>query len=216
MKILAVAIAAAFSGGILLGQSHAVVTHTALHPLFVATGAIVCGLLLLGFLLSWRNLLWLATGASLFGWIGLGILAACLTRQPLPSEHILSRLAAQQVPLRTPLRWHGVLRGEPSRLPWGYSLDMNLSSVEMSEGTFPVAGGMRLGYTSREDDPALPEFHAGDEITVFTEARLPLVYKDAGAFDRREFPARQDIHLLATLRTSKLLKKTGASKRTLQ
>ena len=66
---------------------------------------------------------------------------------------------------------------------------------------------MRLGFTPRENDPALPEVHAGDEICALTEARLPLVYKDAGAFDRREFLARQEIHVLATLRASMLLEK---------
>jgi hypothetical protein len=48
----------------------------------------------------------------------------------------------------------------------------------------------------------LPELHAGDEISVLTEARLPLVYKDASAFDRRELLARQNIHVLATLRAA--------------
>ena len=178
--------------------------------------AVVCSLLALSLFLTWRGLLWLAASSSLLCWIGLGMLAACLSQQPLPAEHILSRLAARQVPLRTPLRWHGVLRSEPSRLPWGYSLEMNLTSVEKAGGTLPLAGGMRLGYTPREDDPALPELHAGDEISVFAEARFPLVYKDAGAFDRREFLARQNIYLLATLRTSRLLEKMGESKPTLQ
>lgn len=216
MKIPAVAIAAAFAGGILLGQWHVVASNAASQSMLAETVASVSALLLMGLILAWRNVLWFAGGASLFAWIGLGILAACLIQQPLPAEHILSRLAAEQVPLRTPLRWHGILRDEPSQLPWGYGLDMNLIHVEMVGGMLPVTGGMRLGYTPREDDPPLPELHAGDEIAVFAEARFPLVYKDAGAFDRREFLARQDIHLLSTLRTSKLLGKTGKSKPTLQ
>ncbi|HYA64598.1 MAG TPA: DNA internalization-related competence protein ComEC/Rec2 [Candidatus Sulfotelmatobacter sp.] len=216
MKLPAVVIAAAFAGGILLGLSHVVAPHAVMHPFLLEVGAVVCGLLTLSLFLTWRGFLWLAASTSLLCWIGLGMLAACLSKQPLAAEHILSRLAAQQVPLRTPLRWHGVLRGEPSRLPWGYSLDMNLASVEQVEGTLPVTGGMRLGYTPREDDAPLPELHAGDEITVFAEARLPLVYKDAGAFDRRAFLGRQDIYLLATLRTSKLLQKMGQPKPSLQ
>ncbi|MGB7847274.1 MAG: ComEC/Rec2 family competence protein [Candidatus Acidiferrum sp.] len=73
-----------------------------------------------------------------------------------------------------------------------------------------------MGFTPREGDEGLPELHAGDEITVLVEARLPLVYKDAGAFDRREFLARQNIHVLATLRGSALLERTGTTQTTLQ
>jgi len=40
---------------------------------------------------------------------------------------------------------------------------------------------------------------------------LPLHYRDPGAFDRRAFLARQDIHLLATLRASVLLEKTATA-----
>jgi competence protein ComEC len=102
-----------------------------------------------------------------------------------------------------------MLRDEPARLPWGYGLEIDLSGVETAEGYLPVRGGMRLGFTSREEDPVLPELHAGDEISVLTEARLPLIYRDAGAFDRREFLARQNIHVLATLRATALIEKTA-------
>ena len=75
---------------------------------------------MLGFLLAWRTFLWFAAITSLLAWIGLGILAACLAKQPLSPRHILTRFSAQQIPPRTPLPWHGTLRSEPTRLPWGY------------------------------------------------------------------------------------------------
>lgn len=215
MKLPAVAIAATFAGGILLGYSHFVAQHAA-APLFLAfIAAMVCALLALGLLLAWRNFPWIAALTSLSAWIGLGILAACLAEQPLPREHILTRFSAQQIPQRTPLRWHGTLRSEPARLPWGYGLEMSLTGVEMAGGYLPVSGGMRVGFTPRDDDLRLPELHAGDEISLLAEARLPLAYKDAGAFDRREFLARQNIHVLATLRASVLLEKTGKAPPTL-
>jgi competence protein ComEC len=93
---------------------------------------------------------------------------------------------------------------------------MDLNAVEMAEGTLPVTGGMRIGFTPRDDDPHLPDVHTGDEISALAEARLPLVYKDPGAFDRREFLARQNIYLLATLRASTLLEKRVAGRPTLQ
>ena len=52
---------------------------------------------------------------------------------------------------------------------------------------------MRMGFTPPEEDPALPEVDAGDRISAFTQARLPLMYRDAGAFDRRAFLAGQSI-----------------------
>jgi hypothetical protein len=61
------------------------------------------------------------------------------------------------------------LRAEPSRLPWGYGLDVSLESVEMARGELPVIGGLRIGYTPRETDPPLPELHPGDAISSFGE-----------------------------------------------
>jgi len=211
MKIPAVAIAAAFAGGIVSGQSAFVAAHTTQHWFLMAVIAVLGALLLLAFLFAWRDFLTPAAATSLLSWLGLGMLASCLAQQPLPPEHILSRISAQQVPLRTPLRWTGVLREEPSRLPWGYSFEVNLQNVEAAAGTLPVSGGMRIGFTPREGDPALPPLHAGDHVSIFAEAHQPLVYKDPGAFDRRDFLARQGIHLLATLRSAKLLEKTGYS-----
>jgi competence protein ComEC len=210
MRIPAAAIAAAFAGGVLLGQSHL------LQPFPLLVTAIVLLLLVLGSLLAWREFIWTSAAISLAVWLGLGVVAACVAGQPIPPEHILSRLSAHQIPQRTPLRWIGTLRNEPSRLPWGYGLDMDLNAVEMAEGTLPVTGGMRIGFTPRDDDPHLPDVHTGDEISALAEARLPLVYKDPGAFDRREFLARQNIHLLATLRASTLLEKRVAGRPTLQ
>jgi competence protein ComEC len=209
MRIPAVAIAAAFSGGIVLGQSVFLNSHAGGIPVSAIALGIALTLLFLGLLLVWRNLLWSAAFASLASWMVLGILAGTIVRWPLPAEHVLLRIAARQIPTRTPLRWYGVLRSEPARLPWGYGLEMSLTGVERAEGYLPVTGGMRLGFTPREGQPALPALHAGDKLSVLAEAHLPLVYKDAGAFDRREFLASQDVHVLATLRASTLLEKMG-------
>lgn len=73
----------------------------------------------------------------------------------------------------------------------------------------PLQGGLRVGFTPKESDPALPEAHAGDEVVILTLAHLPLVYRDAGAFNRREFLANQEIDLVATFRAVKLLEVVG-------
>jgi len=211
MKIPAVAIAAAFAGGILLGQSPWSASRLPHYfvPLMAAVFTVV--FLLLGFVFVWRNLLWPAAAASLTSWLVLGVLGACIVQQPLPAEHVLTRLAAQQIPRKVPLRWHGVLRSEPARLPWGYGFELSFTGVDTASGYLPLVGGMRLGFTPRAEGPALPELHAGDQISVLTEAHVPLQFKDPGAFDRRAFLAGQDVHLQATLRATSLIERTGTA-----
>jgi competence protein ComEC len=212
MRLPAVALVAAFVGGIVLGLSQVLPARTTLYPYPAAIAAGVLVLMVIGFALTLRGWLWPAAAVSLGCWIGLGCMGALITRQPLPAEHVLSRLAAQQLPLRTPLRWHGTLRDEPSRLPWGYGIELSLNGVDTADGFLRLAGGMRVGFTPKDGEPGLAELHAGDEVSLLAEGRLPLHYKNPGAFDRRAFLARQDIHLLATLRASVLLEKTATAK----
>jgi competence protein ComEC len=204
MRIPAVALAAAFSGGILLGRGW--------HPARGVLGIsflLIFSLVIAALLLAWRNRIFSAATFSLAGWVCLGAIGMSVASRPLPEEHVLSRIAAGQIELKTPLRWYGHLRGEPARLPWGVGLEMELSGVETAAGMMPVMGGMRIGFTPREGE-ALPEVHAGDEVSVMAQGRLPLVFRDAGAFDRREYLARQNIHLLATLRASSLLERISS------
>jgi competence protein ComEC len=156
---------------------------------------------------AWSDRLWAAAIFSLLGWIGLGALGIVVASRPLAAEHVLRRIATGQIELRTPLRWYGYLRSEPARLAWGIGLEMELSGVETAEGMIPVSGGMRVGFTPKEGEAALPEVHAGDEVSVLALAKLPLVFRDAGAFDRREYLTQQNIHLLATLRAGSLLER---------
>jgi len=161
-----------------------------------------------------RGRVWAAALLSLTGWCGLGVIAIEIASRPLPAEHVLARLAAGQIELKTPLRWYGTLRDEPARLPWGYGLDLELSSVETAQGVLPVRGGMRVNFTPREGAAALPEVHTGDEVSVLAQGRLPQEFRDEGAFDRRAYLAQQNVYLLATLRTSALLERVAAAKPT--
>ena len=206
MRIPAVALAVAFSGGILLGRQ----LH--LTPNFIGfTLATVLFLLLAALIFVWRGNLRTAAIVCLICWTSLGAIAIAVGSRALPVEHVLIRIAAGQIELKTPLRWYGRLRSEPSRLPWGFGLELDLSGVETAQGMIPLAGGMRLSFTPKESDLSLPDVHAGDEVSVLTQARLPQAYRDAGAFDRREYLAQQDIHLLATLRASSLLEQISSA-----
>jgi hypothetical protein len=64
-------------------------------------------------LLALRNMLWLSALLSLLCWASIGFAAIELASRPLPPQHILNRLAAGQVELKTPLRWYGQLRSDP-------------------------------------------------------------------------------------------------------
>lgn len=211
MKLPAVAIAAAFACGILLGLFQSPQSPHDLRPLLfgafaVAGTACVTTILCIRFFPNWG-----AGACSMCIWLALGMAAGLLANKPLPREHVLQRISANELDLKTPLRWHGTLRDEPTRLPWGYALDLELSGVDLAGSQVPLSGGMRVGFTPKENEPALPELHAGDAVTVIAQARLPLVYRDAGAFDRRDFLARQEIHVQATLRASSLLEKTASA-----
>src|SRR5260221_1014548 len=210
MRIPAVAIAAAFAGGILLGRGLQV-SRSVLGISFL----VISFLLITALLFAWRAKVWAAASCSLLGWVCLGAVGMSVAARRLPAEHILSRIAAGEIALKTPLRWYGHLRGEPTRLPWGIGMEMELSGVETAAGMTPVSGGMRIGFTPKEGE-ALPEVHAGDEVSVMAQARLPLVFRDEGAFDRREYLARQNIHLLATLRGSSLLERISEPPATME
>ena len=210
MRIPAVAIAVAFSGGVLLGRE----LHLSRSTVGISF-LVIFSLLIAALFLASKAKLWTAAIFSLTGWVCLGAIGMSVASRPLSSEHVLSRIAARQIELKTPLRWYGHLRGEPARLPWGVRLEMELSHVETAEGTIPVTGGMRIGFTPKEGE-VLPEVHAGDKVSLMAQARLPLVFRDAGAFDRREYLARQDIHLLATLRASSLLERISSPPATMR
>jgi competence protein ComEC len=209
MKIPAVAIAAAFAGGILLGLYGIAIGQQASKRLLLVLILVALSTLLLGFLLASENRLRTAGIVSCMAWIELGVLAGAATHVALPQEHVLNRIAVGAISLKTPLRWHGRLKDEPDKTPWGYSLDVALSGVEAGGELIPVKGGLRLGFTQREGEANLPEAHSGDEISALTLAHLPLTYRDVGAFDRREYLANQGIDLVATLRSSKLLEVEG-------
>src|SRR5262249_46745576 len=76
-------------------------------------------------------------------------------------------------------------------------------------------GGLRLSFTPRSDEDSLPELHAGDHVSVLTDAKLPQVFRDEGAFDRRAYLAQHNIDLVATLRSSQLIERVSVSHGTL-
>jgi hypothetical protein len=116
----AVAIAAAFACGITLGLYPAIARNAASHILLSSFFIFIGVLILAGIILVRIGRLFLATVASLLGWVLLGSLRAFIAEQPRHPEHVISLLEQGRLPLKIPLRWHGHLRDEPTRLRWGY------------------------------------------------------------------------------------------------
>ena len=207
MKLPAVAIAAAFAWGIVLGLHPTVVRNASSGLLLSICFIAVIVFILTGFFLARFGLLFPAAIISFFSWTLLGFLGACVAEQPRAANHVTSLVERGQLRLETPLRWHGHLRDEPAKLPWGYGLEINLSGVEFEGAQKAAEGGLRLSYPSQPDRPALPELHAGDEVEVLAEAKRPQVFRDDGAFDRRAYLAQQNIDLVATLRAPHLIER---------
>lgn len=210
MRLPAVAIAVAFASGIVVGLHPAVVRSAS--SVYLLLACFVAGFLfiLTGIVLARSDRVFAAAVISFLSWTLLGFLGACIAEQPLPANHVTSLVEHGQLRLETPLRWHGNLRDEPGKLPWGYGLDINLSGVEFEGAWQSIKGGLRLSYGSQPDGKALSELHAGDEVEVATEATRPQVFRDEGAFDRRAYLAQQNIDLVATLRASQLIERIAS------
>jgi competence protein ComEC len=214
VKLPALAIAAAFACGIALGLCPLLASRPASHAFFI-DGFVVAGCFILsGIVLTQTGHLPLGAGASMLSWILLGILGAGIAQQPLPANHITTLVDSGRIDLHTPLRWHGKLRDEPARLPWGHGYEIELATVEYQNSLDPVQGGLRLSFSRHPGEQALADLHAGDEITVLTQAKRPQVFRDDGAFDRRAYLASQNIDLVATLRAPELVDRVSRPKPT--
>ena len=214
MKLPAVAMAAAFGCGVAVGLWPNLVPVVSSRIFLLSGLAITACVIAGGILLARLAQLWPSATAAIVSWTLLGAISAGIAQQPLPSDHVLALVDAGKIDLRTPLRWHGRLRDEPARLPWGYGYEIDLASVEYENASVPIRGGMQLNFTAHPNEAAPPDLHAGDEITIIAQGRQPQVFRDEGAFDRRAYLAAQGIDLVATLRAPQLIQRNAESKRT--
>jgi competence protein ComEC len=212
VRLPALAIAAAFACGIALGLWLPAAGIAEIPFLWSALGSVcACGafaLLLLKFEKTGA-----AAGVALLTWAALGLFAAAIEQQPLPTNHVLTLAASGALDLHEPLRWRGALASEPVKMPWGWSYDVALAAVEYEGRFLTVQGGMRLSYAPEGESQSLAELHAGDQISVLTQARRPQFYRDEGAFDRRAFLEQQGVDVVATLRAPELMERTAGARR---
>jgi len=213
MRLPAVALAAVFACGAVLGQS-ARFSHVVASRSFLLSGfAAGIVLIALGGMLVVHDHLRSASISSLAAWLLLGVVGAGIGSQPRPANHILTLIERGEIGLQTPLRWHGHVREEPAELPWGYGYEIELTGVEFRGELLITRGGLRINFTPQPGQTP-PEVHAGDGVVAVVEARRPQVFRDDGAFDRRAYLEQQDIHLVATLRASELLERDGTFRAT--
>jgi competence protein ComEC len=211
VKLPALAITAAFACGIAVGLCRAVALLATCRA-WLAAGFLASGILIVvATVLLTRSRFIEAAIASGVCWIFLGALAALISGQPLPATHIIRLIDAGRVDLRTPLRWDGTLRDEPTKVPWGVGLDVEVSGLDYENSHLSVQGGLRLSFSPRPNDSPLPALHAGDEVTVVAQSKRPQLFRDEGAFDRRAYLATQGIDLVATLRSPDLIQRASAA-----
>jgi hypothetical protein len=89
MRLPAVAIAAAFASGVVLGLHPAVARNAASSFLLSFSFTTIAVLVLTGILLVKVRRLFLAAVASLVSWVLLGFLAGCIADQPRDASHVI-------------------------------------------------------------------------------------------------------------------------------
>jgi competence protein ComEC len=171
--------------------------------------------LLIAFVAWCRRLGFAALASALLAWVSIGALASLVAHRTEPANRASALSAAGHLDLGEPLRWHGTLRSDPQRLPWGWRFEMDLDQVEAGGAAIAVSGGLRLNYYgSGEAMP--PTLRAGDEVEALARTVVPHNYGDPGAFDYRAQLARQGVDLSATLRSLDLLQGTQSRNLRLQ
>jgi competence protein ComEC len=202
MKLPALLIAVFVAAGVLAASPIAVHTRHSLDlSLGVALFCIIAGFGLVRFLGA--NLAW---AASLLAWFSLAAAAAQIERMAVPANQVTNLVGEGRLELDEPLRWRGILRSDPLRLPWGFRYDIDLEQVQSVGEWRAVHGGLRATYFFDQRAPGIPApVRAGERVEILARARLIRNFGDPGAFDYRGALQQQGIDLTATLRNPSLL-----------
>lgn len=147
-----------------------------------------------------------AWALSLLAWFSLAAAAAQIERLAIPTNEAARLAESGQLEMDVPLRWQGVLRGDPLRLPWGLRYDVGLERVQTAGEWRAVQGGLRASYYFEQRGGGSPgPVRAGERVEILARARLVRNFGDPGAFDYRAAMEQQGIDLTATLRNPALM-----------
>src|SRR5690348_11223559 len=204
MKLPALLIAMFVAAGVLAAPPIAAhLPHGLGLSLGIALSLILAGILLLE--LRQGHLAW---SASLLAWFFLAAAAAQIERIAIPANPVTKLAASGQLDLEEPLRWRGILRADPLRLPWGIRYDIDLEQVQTAGAWRAVQGGLRASYFFDSRVPGSPApTRAGEGVELLARARLIRNFGDPGAFDYRGAMKEQGIDLTTTLRNPALMQK---------
>ena len=204
MKLPALPIAVFVAAGVLAASPIAAHNRHSLGPsLGIAACFVGAGLGLLvarGVKVAWA--------LSLLAWFSLAAAAAQIERMAIPPNEVTHLASSGQLDLDTPLRWRGVLREDPLRLPWGMRYDIALEQVQAAGEWRTAQGGLRASYFFDQRSPGNPApVRAGERVEILARARPVRNFGDPGAFDYRGALEQQGINLTATLRNPALMQK---------
>jgi len=202
MKLPALPIAICLAAGILAA---APITAHLPHGLLLSLLITLCAVLVGCALLKLRRVD-LAWTASLLVWFFLGATAAQVERLAVPPNQASILASSGRLDLGEPLRWRGILRADPLRLPWGVRYDVDLEQVQAAGQWTAVRGGLRVSYFFDQRASGDPSpVRAGELVEVLARARTIRNFGDPGAFDYRGALQQQGIDLTATLRNPALM-----------
>src|SRR4029077_2277700 len=148
----------------------------------------------------------LAWPAGLLARFFLSAAAPQIERMAIPGNQTTNLAGNGHVDLEEPLRWRGILRADPLRMPWGIRYDIDLEQVQAAGQWRAVHGGLRASYFFDERVPGnAPPVRAGERVEALVRGRLVRNFGDPGAFDYRGALQQQGIDLTATLRNPALM-----------
>ena len=202
MKLPALLIAGFVAAGVLAASPIAAHTRRSLDlSLAIALFCIIASLGLVRFRRAS-----LASAAGLLAWFFLAFAAAQIEQMAVPANQVTNLAGDGRLELGEPLRWRGILRADPLRLPWGFRYDVGLDEVQSVGVWQPVHGGLRATYFFDQRTPGSPvRVRAGERVEILARARLIRNFGDPGAFDYRGALQQQGIDLTATLRNPALM-----------
>ena len=204
MKLPALPIAVFVAAGVLAAPP--IAAHNR-HSLALSLGIAAC-FVAAGFGLLALRRVKLAWALSLLAWFSLAAAAAQMEWMAVPSNEVIHLAGSGQLDLDGPLRWRGVLRGDPLRLPWGMRYDIALEQVQAAGEWGSVQGGLRASYYFEQRGAGNPQpVRAGERVEILAQARPVRNFGDPGAFDYRGALEQQGINLTATLRNPALMQK---------
>ena len=178
-----------------------------LRPAYLLIALAPVGLLCAFAALRSQRVLWLPLAVL---WCLLGAWCAEMQPQPAPASKMVALSDGLMRSIDATVTDAGPVRreleenvGETQNSAPTQRLDVAVSSVEVvtddEDTQAATSGGARITVRWPEGEPAVTEFHCGQRIRADARLMLPEVYRDPGAWNRKEYLLDQGITSTATI-----------------